>query len=65
MTMHFDTYVATRSECVAHEIVEGWERHMKIKHNDVMSLEDRWNYFIRETDKYFTREAGAYAAGTA
>ena len=65
MTMHFDTYVAKHSESVAHDIVEGWERHMKIKHQVVMSLEDRWNYFIRETDKYLTTETGAYAAGMA
>ena len=59
MPTHFDTYTAKYGELAAHALVEMWERSWKVKHEQFMTLEDRWDFFIRETDKDLAKCAAA------
>jgi len=45
---HFETFIARHGEIVAQAILENWERTVGIRHNDPVSLEDRWQAFIQE-----------------
>lgn len=46
----FDTACKKHSENLLFDIVELWERDNRVKHPVVLSLEERWDFFIRATD---------------
>lgn len=52
MSTQIDAYIAKYGELHAFSIIEIWERSRGIRHQEAKTLEDRWSFFIRETDKY-------------
>lgn len=61
MTTHFETYVAKYGELSAYSLMELWERMCGIRHPTTMLLEERWAFFLRETDKHLAPCAAAPA----
>lgn len=53
----FETFVARHGETGAQAILENWERHMGIRYVGSVSLEHRWEIFLRETSYKATRSA--------
>ena len=53
----FNTVYKERGEHFIHDLLTLWERSSCTKHNPTITLEDRWNYFIRATDHAATMAA--------
>jgi hypothetical protein len=49
---NLDRFTSKHSENAAQAILEAWEKWHGIKHAAHATLEDRWAFFIRETDKF-------------
>lgn len=46
----FETACKRLGENFLWDMLENWERHYLIRHSCMMSLEERWAFFIRATD---------------
>lgn len=46
----FDTVLMKHGESFIWDILENWERHFHIRHARPMTLEERWEHFIRATE---------------
>jgi hypothetical protein len=50
MADQFEIVVKKHGETFIWDILENWERHHSIRHPRPMTLEERWDHFIRATD---------------
>lgn len=48
--MEFEAAYNRHGEHFLWDILENWERHYRVKHSPVVTLEERWAYFIRATE---------------
>jgi len=48
--LDFETVSRKHDEFLLLQMVDKWEEYDNIRHNQPMSLEDRWNYFIAATE---------------
>ncbi len=46
----FETACQRHGENLLWDILENWERYARVVHARVMTLEERWTYFIRATE---------------
>ena len=49
---NLDIFTSKHSENAVQAILEAWEKWQGVKHPAHATLEYRWGYFIRETDKF-------------
>lgn len=50
MADQFETILMKHGESYIWGLLENWERHFHIRHSRPMTLEERWEHFIRTTD---------------
>lgn len=53
----FQAIISRQGEHGAQAILENWEKHVGIHHSSAMTLEQRWDRFLRATDINLTRIA--------
>lgn len=50
MAEKFETLLMKHGEHGLQAILENWERHQGIRYTKPVSLEERWEHFLRATD---------------
>lgn len=50
MADQFETVMMKHGEHGIQAILENWESYHRVRHSQILTLEERWEHFIRATD---------------
>ncbi len=53
----FETVLSKHGENGIQAILENWERYTGTRHSVTISLEQRWDHFMNQTETSITRQA--------